>query len=165
MRISELIIRAIDCFYIKPVRALMPLQVFRYAVCGGVTYMLFDPLCYFLFYNFVVAHRYFDLGFVVISPHIAAMVLVFPAQPQRGVPPLAARGRDAAAALPAVGGGVDPADVCRTEILRGGVRGVAYAGEGAHDAADDGVQFPRGQIFHFPRLRGGFLEAMAGRSV
>ena len=76
MRISELIIRAIDCFYIKPVRALMPLQVFRYAVCGGVTYMLFDPLCYFLFYNFVVAHRYFDLGFVVISPHIAAMVLV-----------------------------------------------------------------------------------------
>ena len=78
MRISELIIRAIDCFYIKPVRALMPLQVFRYAVCGGVTYMLFDPLCYFLFYNFVVAHRYFDLGFVVISPHIAAMVLVFP---------------------------------------------------------------------------------------
>ena len=128
MRISELIIRAIDCFYIKPVRALMPLQVFRYAVCGGVTYM-------------------------------------FLAQPQRGVPPLAARGRDAAAALPAVGGGVDPADVCRTEILRGGVRGVAYAGEGAHDAADDGVQFPRGQIFHFPRLRGGFLEAMAGRSV
>lgn len=30
--------------------------------------MLFDPLCYFLFYNFIVAHRYFDLGFVVISP-------------------------------------------------------------------------------------------------
>ena len=49
MRISELIISTIDCFYIKPVRALMPLQVFRYAVCGGVTYMLFDPLCYFLF--------------------------------------------------------------------------------------------------------------------
>ncbi len=78
MRISELIIRAIDWFYIKPVRALLPRQVFRYAVCGGVTYMLFDPLCYFLFYNFIVAHRYFDLGIVVVSPHIAAMILVFP---------------------------------------------------------------------------------------
>ena len=68
MRVSELIVKAIDCFYIRPVRALMPLQVFRYAVCGGVTYILFDPLCYFLFYNFIVAHRYFDLGFVVVSP-------------------------------------------------------------------------------------------------
>ena len=53
-------------------------QVFRYVVCGGVTYILFDPVCYFLFYNFIVAHRYVDLGFVVVSPHIAAMILVFP---------------------------------------------------------------------------------------
>lgn len=78
MALAELIIRAIDWFYIRPVAAVLPRQVFRYAVCGGVTYILFDPVCYFLFYNFIVAHRYVDLGFVVVSPHIAAMILVFP---------------------------------------------------------------------------------------
>lgn len=78
MALAELIIRAIDWFYIRPVAAVLPRQVFRYVVCGGVTYILFDPVCYFLFYNFIVAHRYVDLGFVVVSPHIAAMILVFP---------------------------------------------------------------------------------------
>ena len=78
MVLAELIIRAIDWFYIRPVAAVLPRQVFRYVVCGGVTYILFDPVCYFLFYNFIVAHRYVDLGFVVVSPHIAAMILVFP---------------------------------------------------------------------------------------
>ena len=78
MALAELITRAVDWFYIRPVAAVLPRQVFRYAVCGGVTYILFDPFCYFLFYNFIVAHRYFDLGFVVVSPHIAAMILVFP---------------------------------------------------------------------------------------
>lgn len=88
--------------------------------------MLFDPLCYFLFYNFIVAHRYFDLGFVVISPHIAAMVLVFPFTFFVGFwlnryvtfrqSPIGAR--NTVVTLPAVGGGVDPADLCRIEILR-----------------------------------------------
>lgn len=40
--------------------------------------MLLDPLFYFLIYNYIVAQRYFDLGFVVLSPHIAAMLIVFP---------------------------------------------------------------------------------------
>ena len=52
MALAELIIRAIDWFYIRPVAAVLPRQVFRYVVCGGVTYILFD--------------------------HIAAMILVFP---------------------------------------------------------------------------------------
>ena len=64
MALAELIIRAIDWFYIRPVAAVLPRQVFRYVVCGGVTYILFDPVCYFLFYNFIVAHRYVDLGFL-----------------------------------------------------------------------------------------------------
>lgn len=79
MRPAELIGRIIDRFYLRPVAACVPRQVFRYAVCGGITYLVFDPVCYFLVYNFVVAHRFFDLGFVVLSPHIAALILVFPA--------------------------------------------------------------------------------------
>lgn len=78
MRLSERIIRLIDWFYIAPVASLMPRQTFRYAVCGGVNYLLLDPFYYFLIYNFIVVHRFIDLGFVVLSPHIAALILVFP---------------------------------------------------------------------------------------
>lgn len=78
MSFAELIIRAIDRCYLRPVALVMPRQVFRYAVCGGVNYLLLDPLWYALVYNCVVARRFFDLGFVVLSPHIAAMILVFP---------------------------------------------------------------------------------------
>ncbi|MDE7344469.1 MAG: GtrA family protein [Alistipes sp.] len=78
MRPGEAIARAIDLFYVAPIAAVVPRQTFRYAVCGGATYVLFDPACYFLIYNYVVAHRFFDLGFAVLSPHIAALALVFP---------------------------------------------------------------------------------------
>ena len=78
MRLGETILRAVDACYIRPVSALIPQQVFRYAACGGITYFAVDPISYFLIYNYVVAHRYFDLGCVVLSPHIAAMILVFP---------------------------------------------------------------------------------------
>ena len=78
MCLSDAIIALIDRLYIRPVRAFLPRQTFRYAVCGGLNYLLLDPLCYSLIYNYVIAHRYFDLGFVVLSPHIAALGVVFP---------------------------------------------------------------------------------------
>ena len=40
--------------------------------------MLLDSVWYFLIYHFVVCEQFVDLGFVVVSPHIAALVLVFP---------------------------------------------------------------------------------------
>jgi len=78
MRLSELIVRAIDRLYVWPAPVLMPRQTFRYAVCGAVNYLLLDPLYYSVIYNFVVRHRFFDLGLVVLSPHIASMIAVFP---------------------------------------------------------------------------------------
>lgn len=78
MPLSEAITRLIDRFYIAPVAAVVPRQTFRYAVCGGATYGLFDPACYFLIYNYVVARRFIPLGPVVLSPHIATLALVFP---------------------------------------------------------------------------------------
>lgn len=77
MRLAEAITRAIDALRIGPA-ALVPRQTFRYAVCGGATYGLFDPVCYFVIYNYVVAHRPIRIGFATLSPHIAALVLVFP---------------------------------------------------------------------------------------
>lgn len=78
MRIADAIIVSIDRLYIQPVRSFLPRQTFRYAVCGGANYLVFDPFFYSLIYNCVIVHRYIDLGFVVLSPHVAALVLVFP---------------------------------------------------------------------------------------
>lgn len=77
MTLAQLITRLIDSLYWRPFRPLVPLQTFRYAACGGLN-MVLDAVWYFVIYNFVVAHRYFDLGVVVLSPHIASMLLVFP---------------------------------------------------------------------------------------
>ena len=157
MALAELIIRAIDWFYIRPVAAVLPRQVFRYVVCGGVTYILFDPVCYFLFYNFIVAHRYVDLGFVVVSPHIAAMILVFPFTFFVGFwlnryvafrrSPIGA-GTQLLRYLLSVAGSVLLTYAGLKFFVE--VWRVAHAGEDGHDAADDGLQFPRSQIFHLP---------------
>jgi putative flippase GtrA len=55
----------------------MPVQLYRYAVCGGVN-VVFDWVLYFCVYNGVFKHKLVDLGFIVISPHIASFILVFP---------------------------------------------------------------------------------------
>lgn len=78
MRLAELITRVIDWFYIRPVTSLIALQTFRYAVCGAINFLLLNTLFYFLIYNYVIRYRYFDLGFWVLSPHIATMLIVFP---------------------------------------------------------------------------------------
>lgn len=55
----------------------MPLQTFRYAVCGGFTAVV-GWVLYDLIYNYVVVAQYTDFGFVVISPHVATLGLCFP---------------------------------------------------------------------------------------
>ena len=77
MRPSEIITKAIDALYIRPIAAVIPRQIFRYGVCGGSN-MILDSVWYFIIYHFIICKRYIDLGIVVVSPHIAALVLVFP---------------------------------------------------------------------------------------
>lgn len=77
MRIAENIGQLIDRFYIRPISTLLPHEVFRYGVCGGVN-MLLDIVWYYLIYHYVVALRYIDLGVIVVSPHVAALIIVFP---------------------------------------------------------------------------------------
>jgi len=55
----------------------LPQQTFRYAACGGAN-TSFDIFLYFITYNFVLNKQIVQLGFVAISPHIAAFVFVFP---------------------------------------------------------------------------------------
>jgi putative flippase GtrA len=77
MRLAEKLGAFIDLFYIKPFSALVSPTVFRYAACGGVN-MVLDLVWYFLIYHYLVAEQFLDLGFVVVSPHIASLCVVFP---------------------------------------------------------------------------------------
>lgn len=76
-RLSEAILRLLDCGYAGFVAALVPRQTYRYALCGALN-MALDAFWYAVIYNFIVAHRTVDLGCAVLSPHIASMALVFP---------------------------------------------------------------------------------------
>ena len=77
MSLASLIIRVLDALFIPVVARFVPKQIYRYGACG-VLNMGVDALLYFVIYNFIVAKRFVDLGFVVISPHIVSLAIVFP---------------------------------------------------------------------------------------
>lgn len=72
---KQFITSLIDFFY--PIfRRIMPLQTFRYAVCGAVTTVL-GLTAYFIGYEYLFARQNFDFGFFVFKPHMAALFLSF----------------------------------------------------------------------------------------
>lgn len=75
--LSRLLISIIDTLYLKPLERVVSRYTFGYFLCG-VANMLLDAVWYFVIYHYVVFEQNVDLGFVVISPHIAALVIVFP---------------------------------------------------------------------------------------
>ena len=75
-RFINFIIPLIDSFYFI-FKRFLPIQTYRYAVCGGSN-LLFDMILYFTFYNFIFAKENVDLIFFVLSPHIASLFFVFP---------------------------------------------------------------------------------------
>lgn len=66
----------VDYFYFPFLRFIPP-EIFRYGVTGGVN-TAFDIFLYFIFYRYILDRQILELGFVAISPHIAAFLLVFP---------------------------------------------------------------------------------------
>ncbi|MFI3282395.1 MAG: GtrA family protein [Rikenellaceae bacterium] len=72
------ITRFVDLFYIPAVAKFLPRHTFRYLACGVGNYFVLDWVLYFVTYNYIVGHRFFDFGVVTISPHILAMIIVFP---------------------------------------------------------------------------------------
>jgi putative flippase GtrA len=69
------IISFIDFFYPLFGR-LMPQQTFRYAACGGANTIV-DIVMYGVAYNFILHKHDVDLGFLVIKPHIASILIAF----------------------------------------------------------------------------------------
>ena len=74
---QQLLIRLVDWLYIIPFKRLVSRDIFAYGLCGGAN-MALDTLWYFVIYHYIVAERFIDLGVVVVSPHIASLIVVFP---------------------------------------------------------------------------------------
>lgn len=77
MAIVRLLTSIIDALYIKPLERVISRDTFGYCLCGAAN-MALDTVWYFLIYHYIVLERNVDLGIVVISPHIAALIVVFP---------------------------------------------------------------------------------------
>lgn len=75
--IQQLLIRLVDWLYIAPIKRFVGRDIFAYGLCGGAN-MALDTLWYFVIYHYIVAERFIDLGVVVVSPHIASLIVVFP---------------------------------------------------------------------------------------
>ncbi len=73
--VQNRIIHLIGYFH-KPFKKIIPLETFTYAVCGASN-TTFDIFLYFISYNFILKKEVVDLGFVAISPHIAAFIMSF----------------------------------------------------------------------------------------
>ncbi len=79
MKLFYALIRLIEkiiLWFYPPFKSFMPVQTFKYAATGGANTAL-DIFLFFIFYNFVLNKELLDLGFVSISPHIAAFIMSF----------------------------------------------------------------------------------------
>lgn len=77
MSLVRLLTSIVDALYIKPLERIISRDTFGYCLCGAAN-MALDTVWYFLIYHYLVLERNVDLGIVVISPHIAALIVVFP---------------------------------------------------------------------------------------
>ncbi|MGH2566035.1 MAG: GtrA family protein [Ginsengibacter sp.] len=69
------IIAFIDFFY-PPFRRFMPLQTFRYAVCGGGN-TIFDIVLFYISFNFILHQKILNLDFISLKPYNAALGMAF----------------------------------------------------------------------------------------
>jgi len=75
--LQSILITLIDALYIPQIKSLISRDMFGYGLCGA-TNMVLDTLWYFIIYHYIVAERFINLGFIVVSPHIASLIIVFP---------------------------------------------------------------------------------------
>jgi len=74
--VKSILLKVIDLLYLI-FSKFMSRQLFSYGFCGGLNLAL-DWVLYYVFYHFIIRGRIVDLGFVAISPHIAAFAFRFP---------------------------------------------------------------------------------------
>lgn len=75
--LQSILISLIDLLYIPQIKSCISRDMFGYGLCGAMN-MALDAMWYFLIYHFIIAESFINLGFVVVSPHIASLIIVFP---------------------------------------------------------------------------------------
>lgn len=74
-KIRSLILQVIDLFY-PLFKRFMPLQMYRYAACGGGN-TAFNILLYYIIYHYVLKEQVLELRYIAFEPHIAAFIMAF----------------------------------------------------------------------------------------
>lgn len=74
---KKLLEKIVNWLYFPIFRKFIPYDLFRYLFCGGLNALL-DVLLYAFFYHVVFGKNDLDLGFVVLSGHIAALFATYP---------------------------------------------------------------------------------------
>jgi len=67
----------ISDFFYKPFRKILPEETFRYLFFGGVNTFL-EAILYFVVYNFIFYEKNISFINIIIKPHVAAFLVVFP---------------------------------------------------------------------------------------
>ena len=75
--LAQQLTRIVDWFYFPFLRKIVPQQTFRYAACGGANLALSSVL-YYMVFHYILDEQIVHLGFVAISPHVAAFLIIFP---------------------------------------------------------------------------------------
>ncbi len=75
-KIGSKIRQFIEFFY-PPFQRFFPKEFFRYGVVGTFN-VVFDWVLYFVAFHFILKKEMLHLGFITLSPHIAALALSFP---------------------------------------------------------------------------------------
>lgn len=73
--VRHIILGIIDFFH-KPFSGWINQQNFRYLACGGSNTVV-DILIYFISYNYILDQQPVHVGFLTITPHIAAFIISF----------------------------------------------------------------------------------------
>lgn len=63
-------------FFYPPFRKIIPLQTFRYAVCGGGN-MVLDIFLFYVSFHFILNKQILHLGFIALKPYNAALGMAF----------------------------------------------------------------------------------------
>lgn len=74
---SRIAVTALIDFTYPIFSSVIPPETYRYAITGGLN-TAFDLFLYFIFYNYILGKQCIDFGWLEISPHIAAFIIVFP---------------------------------------------------------------------------------------
>ncbi|MFI3258755.1 MAG: GtrA family protein [Rikenellaceae bacterium] len=77
-RVAGLLSRLIDPLCLPILARWIGAESIRYFVCGVLNYIVLDASLYYIIYHYVVAEQFIPVSGVVISPHVASLVLVFP---------------------------------------------------------------------------------------